>query len=130
MGLYLSPKHGVNSSIEKCFFCNGDKGVILFGRLRDDAEAPRAVVINYEPCDTCKGYMQQGIILISVDEKKTDDMKNPWRSGGWVVVKDALIERAVSSVELRDDILKKRVAFLPDEVWDRFGLPRGTDVPA
>ena len=130
MPLYLSPKHGLNPSIEKCFFCNGDKSVILFGRIPDgnggEKEAPRAAVLNQEPCDKCKGLMDQGIILISVDEEKTgEDTNNPYRTGGWVVVKEEAIVRAFSDTPVLEYILKKRVAFLTDEAWDRLGLPRG-----
>ena len=81
MSIQLSPQHGVNPSVEQCFVCMKDVGVVLFGRMRGDAEAPRKVCLpNREPCDECKGYMDQGVILISVDESKTDDPQNPWRS--------------------------------------------------
>jgi len=64
--------------------------------------------------------------LISVDESLSPDPKNPWRSGGWCAVTDAYIERVVPPGDLRADVLKKRVAFMPDETWDMLGLPRGT----
>ena len=121
----LSPRHGVNPSVECCFYCGKDRGVALLGRLPGDQEAPRRIVIDREPCDECKGYMEKGVILISVDEKLSDDKTNPWRTGGWCVVKDDFIERVVSDGALKDSILKKRVAFLPDDAWDHLGLPRG-----
>lgn len=122
----LSEKHGVNPCIEVCFFCNEEKNsIILFGMLKGDVEAPRKAVINDEPCDKCKGYMEQGIILISVDEKLSkDDMQNPYRTGEWCVVKEEFLKRTVTSPELLEAILKKRVCFLPDDAWDRMGLPR------
>jgi len=124
--LYLSPTHGVNPSVMKCFFCLEDKGVALLGRLKEDKEAPREGVYDFEPCEKCAGYMKQGIILISVDEKKSaSDFKNPYRTGGWVVVKEEAVRRFIKSEEILQDILSKRVAFLPDEVWDAIGLPRG-----
>jgi len=119
----LSPNHGVNPSITKCFLCGEDKNeLVLFGKLKGDAEAPRSVVLDKEPCDKCKEYMQKGIILISVDEfKSKGDTENPYRSGGWVVVKDDVIKRAIAEP---DDVLKERVAFITDDVWDQLGLPR------
>lgn len=61
----LSPKHGVNPSVTVCFWCGGDIGVALFGRMgRDDDEAPRRVVIDYDPCDKCKADFAQGFTLI------------------------------------------------------------------
>lgn len=125
MGIYLSPAHGVNPSVEKCFFCLEDRGVVLFGRLKGDAEAPRTVVLNKEPCDNCRELMGRGIILISVDESKSEDRQNPWRSGGWCVVKDEAVRRMITTPELLDAVLEKRMAFVPDDAWDKIGLPRG-----
>jgi hypothetical protein len=121
----LSEKHGVNPALSLCFFCNQEKNeLVLLGRLPDDAEAPRKAVFNTEPCDECKGYMGMGIICISVDPVKSPDHKNPWRTGGWVVLRDEALLRFGLEQEMLDDILRKRVCFLEDEVWDKLGLPR------
>lgn len=124
MSIRLSKKHGVNPTIPKCFFCGEDKNeVLLLGHLKGDVEAPRGAVFNMEPCDKCREYMEKGVILISVDEAKSaSDPKNPYRTGGWCVVSDDFISRVVTPPELRDTILKQRVAFLPDEVWEALGL--------
>jgi hypothetical protein len=123
----LSEKHGVNPSVEQCFVCLKDVGVVLFGRLEGDAEAPRKVCLgpSSEPCDECKKLMKQGVILISVDEAKTEDMQNPWRTGGWCVVKDDFIKRVFNPPELVEHVLARRMAFMPDDAWDALGLPRG-----
>jgi hypothetical protein len=124
--MYLSPEHGLNPSLEQCFVCMKDVRVILFGRMKGDAEAPRRVCLDKEPCADCKKWMEQGVVLISVDEEKSKgDMQNPYRTGGWIVVRDDFIERVVQPEELRKAILKKRMAFIPDEAWDMLGLPRG-----
>ena len=60
----LSRKHGVNSSINKCFWCGEDKDLVLFGRLPNDAEAPMHTCIDYQPCDKCKSNWDRGITLI------------------------------------------------------------------
>jgi uracil DNA glycosylase len=123
----LSEKHGVNPAIPLCFFCLKSKNeLILAGKMKNDQEAPKNMVWDKRPCTECEGWMKQGIILISVDESKTEDNENPYRSGGWAVVKDDLIKRVLEkSPELLEDILRKRVAFMPDEAWDIIGLPRG-----
>lgn len=124
-GIKLSEKHGVNPSVEKCFVCQKDVGVVLFGKLKGDIQAPRDVTLSYDPCDECLGYMERGIILISVDEDKTEDENNPWRSGGWCVVKDEAVKRMQFNPEEEERIFNRRVAFLTDEVWEMFELPRG-----
>ena len=123
--ILLSEKHGVNPSINVCFYCDQDKNeIILPGKLKGDAQAPMRSVWNLEPCDTCKGYMEKGILLISVDEAKSSDRQNPWCTGGWVVVTEEAVRRMVKPDELADTICKRRMAFVPDEAWDMLGLPR------
>jgi len=136
MSLRLSEQHGVNPSVEQCFTCMKDVGVVLFGKINAgrharpadrDPQAPPRVCFgpNSEPCAECRKHMEMGIILISVDESKTDDEQNPWRSGGWVVVKEDVIKRLGLSEAHEKQILNKRCAFLTDETWDMIGLPRG-----
>lgn len=126
MGIRLSEKHGVNPALEQCFVCMKDVGVVLFGQLKGDAEAPRRVCLDKAPCDECKKLMELGIILISVDEKKSEgNMQNPWRTGGWVVIKEEAVRRIFEDAPILDQILDKRMAFISDEAWDTIGLPRG-----
>ncbi len=121
----LPPEQGANRVIPRCSICGDPKNeIILAGQLSDDQEATQSAVCDVRPCDTCRGYMAEGVILISVRNGESGD--NPYRTGGWVVVTDDAIRRLISTPELRDDILKKRVAFLPDEVWDAIRLPRGS----
>jgi len=133
MSLRLSEKHGVNPSIQQCFVCMKDMGVVLFGKINTgrsskpadrDPRAPYKVCLDQEPCDECKKHMETGIILISADEKKSDDLQNPYRTGGWVVVKEAAVRRFMKPGEALDAVLKKRMAFVTDETWDALGLPR------
>jgi len=141
--LHLSSNYGVNPSIDCCFVCGKDTGLVLFGRVpaskaekffgkngresKDgEVEAPLKVVSSKVPCDECKDLMTNGIILISVDEKLSTDKQNPYRTGGWVVVKELYIKRIITTTnkEILENILNTRIAFIPDEVWDALGLPR------
>jgi len=117
-----SPKHGVNPSLDQCFYCLKDKGVILFGRIQGDNEAPKRVCLDRAPCNECAELMRKGIILISVDEARSTDQSNPYRTGGWVVVKEDFVKRAIQG-ELGAVVLKQRIAFVPDDAWNMLGLP-------
>jgi hypothetical protein len=127
----LSPRWGLNCAIPVCFWCNKDKNEILlpgrlFAKIGDDTEAPRKAVWDKVPCDECKKWMEQGVLFISVDEKKSaGDLNNPYRTGGWAVIKDEAVKRLIQPPELLAQVLKQRVCFLPDEVWELLGLPRG-----
>lgn len=133
----IDPQFGVNPTVTLCFWCGKDSGIALFGKLNakqrkalnsPTGEAPRAMVLDKTPCNACLGFMEQGVILISVDEEKSkEDPQNPYRTGGWVVVSDAGIRHAIPEGELRETILLQRVAFVPDDAWDALSLPRGNE---
>lgn len=129
----LHPQHGVNPTTYQCFYCGESMGLLLIGahskQFKDaglamhDGEMRRQIgVISMEPCDKCKEYMQQGVLLISVKDETNE--KNPYRTGGWVVVKDHAIRKMVQPEALQEHILKARFAFVPDQAWDALGLPR------
>jgi len=140
----VSKKHGVNPSITQCFLCGKDKDILLMGHIsggkasemkqagvdikpEHDAEAPMKMgVVDMEPCQKCLDWMSQGIILISVadGEDEKADNKNPYRTGGWCVLKEAAVKKMLNDSETLQEIIKKRVAFVPDKVWDLLGLPR------
>lgn len=123
MKITLSPKHGLNPSLGVCFVCGQEDGsVVIPGRLPDDAEAPRRAVWTREPCETCLGYMVQGIILISVRDGENGD--NPYRTGGWAVVTEVGLRGVMSVGPTLEAACQKRMAFVPDRVWDGLGLPR------
>lgn len=120
----LSPTHAANPSLEQCFLCMEEMGVILFGKLPDDAEAPRKVCLGNH-CARCAEHMKLGIITISVNEALTTDAANPYRSGGWCVLKEHAVRRLLAnSPDLLEQVIEKRVMFVPDDAWDHIGLPR------
>lgn len=125
-GIRLSRKHGVNPSINVCFYCQKDKNeIILPGRMKDDVAAPMRAIWDKAPCDECEGFMEMGIIVISIRDGE-GGQKDPYRTGGWIVLKDEAIERLreiISPPELIDEILESRVFFLEDKVWKAFGYP-------
>jgi hypothetical protein len=99
--------------------------------------------------------MKQGILLISVRDGEFDAIAkdqesyklsydrasayerkhfrqfvpNPYRTGGWCVVKEDAVKRFVQPPELLADILRHRWSFIDDATWELIGLPRG-DYPA
>lgn len=123
----LSPKYGLNPSMGVCFICGEDSGeIIISGKLGryfedPDIEAPHRAVWHKKPCPKCKEYMKQGIILLSVKDGESGD--SPYRTGKFVVIKEEAMERMISTKELLTDVLKKRMCFIEDKVWNNLGLP-------
>lgn len=86
-GIEISPKHGLNPTIPVCFWCGKEKNEIaLLGRIREkttnrfganvtkrdsDIEAPRRMVLDYEPCDECQKMWDSGVAVIEVQETPT-----------------------------------------------------------
>jgi len=156
--ILLSQKHGLNPTIPRCFYCGEDKNEILLPGAKgdrlakelgySDGEMPmRGLVFDKEPCNKCKEWMRQGIILISVDKLKTTDPSNPYRTGKFMVIEDDAMRRILTvdleratpeqlpalqkmkrkNEELLTHILKARVYFIPDDTWEKIGLPmKGT----
>lgn len=131
-GIRLSKEYGVNPTMTQCFYCCEPKDILLVGasskRMFGTDEAPRMCgILDREPCQKCKEHMKAGIIIISVDESKSDDEKNPYRTGGWWVIKEEAIRRMLGDgcPDLLADILKRRAVFMPDEVCDMIGLVKG-----
>lgn len=73
----LHHKHGLNPSCAVCFFCREPKEVVLFGasgsRLfpKRGGEAPREVLIDYEPCLKCAERFKEGILLVEATRHPT-----------------------------------------------------------
>ena len=118
MSIRISEKYGVNPMIPTCFYCGKEKNeIVLLGRLPNDKEAPKHGVIDRTPCAECIEYMKKGIILISVRKGESGD--NPYRTGGWVVIKEEAATRMFG-----DHLKESRVAFVDDETWEKLGLPK------
>ena len=135
MGVRLHPKHGLNPTMTTCFGCGESKDILLVGnrtqqflkagiKLGYDGAMPSSIgCVDKEPCPKCEEYMERGIILISVRDGEESD--TPYRTGDWIVVKEEMIQRMIQPGPLLDHILSARMAFVPDEVWNGLGLPRG-----
>ena len=96
----ISEKHGVNPSLDVCFWCGKDKGVALFGRMKGDAEAPRRAVTSYDPCDECEEKFGFGVALVEVAEYPREEGMPPidksrgfYPTGRWLVMKKDAADR-------------------------------------
>lgn len=111
-------------AIPRCYFCGKDKNEIIMNTILTPTAAKNTnkmhgKVIDKEPCDECKKFMDMGIILIS-----TKDNDQEYRTGGFVVVKEEAVEKMPIPDDIKEHALKARALFLADSVWTAFGLPR------
>lgn len=96
MGVILSPKHGVNSSVVKCVVCGGDAGLLLNGRLKGDAEAPRYVITG-ELCNECKAKVDEGFAFI-IECRSARGLED--RTGRYVAIKKEALQGDIADVNL------------------------------
>lgn len=105
----LSQKHGVNPTIPVCFWCGKPKNEIaLLGRLKDDAEAPKHCVIDFEPCDECQQGMNQGFTVMEATQHPNDHCDKPlgpdaYPTGRFVVLRHEAAQRIFQNVDLSKD---------------------------
>ena len=92
----LSPKHGVNPSVTHCECCGKEIGIALFGKMKDDAEAPRDVAMGL--CDDCKKVIDaNGLIIIEVRDGESGN--NPYRTGRIVGISKDAKERIFKDIK-------------------------------
>lgn len=110
-------------SLMQCFFCLEPCGVAVQRRATITPICPEKAVHDLTPCDTCAGYMKEGIILISVRDGEPQTL-NPHRTGAFIVIKEEAARRLFKPPG--HPVFKHRWAFVEDHVWDLLNFPRGS----
>lgn len=145
-GIRISPKYGVNPTIPICFFCGEEKHEIaLLGKIggrNKDLEAPRHMILNYEPCEECKKKMDTGITLIEItdipnSENQPPIAENAYPTGNWWVVTEDFIRNNIQPPELAEQIIQHRktlvvagaITFRPKDTDAKSTIP-GADAGA
>lgn len=130
----LSPKHGVNPTIPVCFWCGKEKNEIaLLGRIggKEDVEAPKNMVLDFEPCDDCASKMALGITCMECTEKPNGNCNVPfddkiYPTGSFVVIKREAAERIFGKHVNLD---KHSKLFLDPVVYNHLFGEHKVDVP-
>ena len=78
----------------------------------------KTIGYSNEPCNECKEIMSQAFLIIGVVESKTDDEKNPYRSGNkWGIKKESAIRM------FGEENCKRGACFMDVHVAAHLGLP-------
>ena len=129
-GITLSKEHGVNPCIPVCFWCGEDRNeIVLLGKLPGDAEAPMKAILDFEPCEKCKSFMDQGITLIGVTTVQPENGipsigDGLYPSGAWSVLREEseFCQDLLNAEpeESRETILKTRKCLIDDNALRAF----------
>ena len=142
------PKVGV--ALTKCYFCGGDDKIVLntllTGQMAKKVEEMHGMVIDMEPCPKCREFMKQGVILLTIDSEKSEPgwnkppsmdqgnpfyrkpsdrrqfIPNPYRTGGFFVLKDIAIEQCIHPEAMAQWALKHRWMFIEHKAAEMIGL--------
>lgn len=130
--LTLHPEHGVNPALCLCFWCGTHTtGVALLG-YNGGKEAPKHVVIDYDPCDECKSQMALGITFIEASKtpyKSGQPELHPragvYPSGRWLVMKrEALHKVFDEDGESFKKAMERGKCFINQETFDALAPPK------
>jgi hypothetical protein len=142
------PKLGV--ALTKCYYCGeGDRIVLnklLTPSMAAKVEKMNGCVMDMKPCQKCASFMKQGIILLTIDSEKSEPgwnkppsmdqgdpiyrrpserrqfMPNPYRTGGFFVLKDEAIERLLGPGPMLDHAKKHRFMFIEHRAAEDLGF--------
>ncbi len=114
-GILLSPKHGLNPSIDKCFWCGREKGVVLFGGMKGgDPQAPPTVVMSVEPCNDCPIWAKTNDGCMMVEAFEDGRL-----TGRFCCVRDSALRRSITDQTLLKATLEKRMAFVEPAAYEQ-----------
>lgn len=127
--IHLHPEYGLNPTMPVCFWCGKSKGEIALLGNRYKGEAPRSMIMDYEPCASCQAGWEQGITFIEMHKSPPDALKDApamagqgWPSGRlFVVTEEGFINtfgNGNMDTELYEHILAKRICFVEPEVFN------------
>ena len=103
-GIKISPEHGLNPSIQLCFWCKEPMGVALLGKLPGDKEAPHDIILNYHPCDKCKSQWDQGVTVLEVTKTCPSEGAPPFQNNLWVTGRYVVLK--TDDEDSKGDILR------------------------
>jgi hypothetical protein len=118
----LSPKYGVNPSVQICFFCKESMGLALLGKLPDDTKAPREIILSYDPCDSCKEIFSKGVLLIEVNDKPYVEGQSPIQNGAYPNGSHWVISTDCAKKLFEKENIESTVALISPETAKRLGL--------
>jgi hypothetical protein len=126
------PELGVALTKELCVVCNKefDGDIVMNTRLTKSMAAKveemhgKVTGFTDKPCKECLEAVGDGVYIIEVDEKLTEDESNPWRTGKqWGLSKDFIL-RIFNNDDMRKTTLEKQACYMPIDVCDMLGLPK------
>lgn len=103
----LHKEFGLNPTMPICIICQKEKGEIALLGASYKGEAPKNMLLDIEPCDTCREqYLKNGVLLVESESEKG----NP--TGNITVIKDSAFKRIFDTALPKGKIAKVEIGVL------------------
>lgn len=99
-GIILSKKWGLNPSIETCIICKKDMGLVLFGELKGDVQAPKKCMLGHL-CEECVKAMDEN------EERIFIEIRNDIPTGTYCLMPDYCL-----NPEVLNDLGDRRLVYV------------------
>ena len=99
--------------IDVCFWCN---------RAKNKQHIGEPSYINYEPCDDCKKWWSNGIVVIQVEDNpngKMEIIENVYPTGKWVVISEEDVKKVLTDYPALDKIIESKTMYVNIDDWDK-----------
>ena len=122
----LSPRYGVNPTIPVCFWCGKERGEIALmghigdGRKHEDFEAPKHMVIDFEPCEECKKNMELGFTIMEATDTPNSVSKIEMQSGVYPTGRFVVLKTDVAHRIFKGLSINTNKAFLDVDTFTQF----------
>jgi hypothetical protein len=111
----LHKEHGLNPTLPVCIVCGEEKGEIALLGAAYKGEAPMHMLIDIEPCDTCrKKYLSKGVLLVEVKREWVDSRAKheDIPTGRVTVIRDGAFKQVFGQDVPKGKIVKVEVGIL------------------
>lgn len=122
----LHPKYGVNATVPQCFWCGQDKNEVALLGAGYKGEAPRTMVIDYDPCAACEDRWAQGVVVIEATHEPNGQGQQPavgsiypTPTGRYFVVTEEAVDKLFQPDKVREKVRRHRKAWLEPEAFNK-----------
>lgn len=96
--------------------------LLIHQRFEDLSKIDKQITGFGTFCDECKEITTKAVACVVVDESKSDDMQNPYRTGNIFGLSEDWCHKALPE-SMCEQVLKKRMFFMPHTDAIQLGLP-------
>ena len=121
----LSPKYGVNPTIPVCFWCGKERNEIALlghigdGRKHEDIEAPKNLVLDFEPCEKCQSQMALGFTVMEATREPNATCNHEMQSGVYPTGRFVVMKTKVAEQFFGKEFTSKGKAFMEPDVFNQ-----------